>query len=234
MTLPFTGPLKMSMVNTEMKYSPTAKVKLSDVLVRSMAKKEVGKISMSDLYGKSSKVITKKVFTSSTNWVAPMSTNLILTLTGRGGVGYYGYSYTVGYTLVEVTTTSKFTEPPPSIYTYVIDRSETRTPATASSRVPASYSFSWYTSSPDGLPTEQSQPLYRYTSTSFYKEEETESVPSYYGGDASAFGKTFSGTYGAAAIEGSFTNLTVAPGATYRITVPSGGHITISYEEDSV
>lgn len=224
----------MSMVNTEMKYTATARVSLNDVLVRSMAKKTTGSISMSDLYGKASKILTQKVFTSSTTWVAPMSTNVLLTLKGRGGVGYRGYTYTVGYTLVKTVETSKFTEPPPSIYMYVISSSTTYSPATANSPVPGSSGYSWYTSSPDGLPTNQSQPLYRYTKTTYYKEEETERVPSYYGGDAVAFGSTFSGTYGEAPVEGSLTNVVVVPGRSYQITVPSGGHITISYEEDMV
>jgi hypothetical protein len=224
--------MTMTLVNGELKYAPKTKISLGNTFVRSMAKKPTGKVSMSDLYGKAAKVLRERTFTSSTNWVAPLSTEVVLTLKGKGGVGYRGYTYTVGYTLVETTTTKKFTEPPPSIYMYVISSHEQRTPATANSYVPGTSGYSWYTSSPDGLTVEQSQPLYRYTQTSYYKEEETERVPSHYGGDASAFGYTYAGTYGETPVTGSATNVKVVPGRSYPIVVPSGGFVTITYEED--
>lgn len=56
-------------------------------------------------------------------------------------------------------------------------------------------------------------------------------IPATTGASASAFGKTFpGGTGGTAALSG-HTSVPVTPGATYQVTVPSGGFITITYKK---
>lgn len=52
MTLPVSGPLSMSAVNTEIGAASNALISLNDSIVRGMASKASGAVAMSDLYGK--------------------------------------------------------------------------------------------------------------------------------------------------------------------------------------
>lgn len=100
MTLPSSGAISLSQVNTELGYSSTATISLNDSAVRSLAGVSSGTISMSNLYGKSSRVSISYTFTSSTadaslnvtsisGYVAGKSN---ITITVNGGVYLYATS----------------------------------------------------------------------------------------------------------------------------------------------
>ena len=232
MTLPATGPLKMSAINAELKFVPIARTNLGGIAIRNLAGKLTGKVSYSDIRGKSSRQLTTKIYYSSTTWKAPASTTSIITLSGLGGVGSQGYSYVDGYTLVRTEDTSAFIPPYPSIYTEVINTSTTYTPTTYDAPVPA-YSYYTYYTGPQTGTIAETQPGYRYVGVTYTKRTDYVTVPDQYGGNATAFGKTFAGTYGGAPVKGTYFDLPVVPNQTYTITVPSGGMVTFTYEEDT-
>jgi hypothetical protein len=57
MALPESGPISMSMVNTELGYSATAVITLNDAAVRTLFGKSSGAIALSDGYGKSAAIV---------------------------------------------------------------------------------------------------------------------------------------------------------------------------------
>ena len=233
MTLPVTGPLKMSAINAELKFVPIARTNLGSLTVRNLAKKTTGPIKFSDLFGKSSRILSTKIFYTSGTWTAPMSTNKLITLAGWGGAGSPGYTQFDGYTMVAKTETSAFRPPYPSIYTEVIATSYSYSATTADAPVPASSAYSYYTQT-GGTTIETTQPYYRYVSTTYSKRTDYTTVPAQFGGNSTAFGKTFNGGYaGTVPATVSFTDVPVVPGTTYSITVPSGGRVTFTYEEDT-
>lgn len=69
------------------------------------------------------------------------------------------------------------------------------------------------------------QTCYSYQDTSYMRHYNATT-----GASASGFGKVFPGGTGGTAPTTSFTNVTVTGGASYSITVPSGGSITITYK----
>lgn len=56
-------------------------------------------------------------------------------------------------------------------------------------------------------------------------------IPATTGLSASAFGKTFPGGAGGPATMTGYTSVPVTPGATYQVTVPTGGSVTITYQK---
>lgn len=232
MTLPATGPLKMSAINAELKFVPIARTNLGGIAIRNLAGKLTGKVSYSDIRGKSSRILTTKIYYSSTTWKAPASTTSIITLSGLGGVGSQGYSYVTGYTMVKTVKTSAFIPPYPSIYTEVINTTVTTYPTTYDAPIPSGSGYSYYLGPSTGTIAE-TQPGYRYDTTTYSKRTDYETVPDVFGGSATAFGKTFVGTYGSAPVKGTYYDLPVVPNQTYTITVPSGGMVTFTYEEDT-
>ncbi len=56
-------------------------------------------------------------------------------------------------------------------------------------------------------------------------------VPATTGGNATAFGFTFSGGFGVPAVPVTHMELDVTPGAAYTIVVPAGGSVSLTYEK---
>lgn len=55
--------------------------------------------------------------------------------------------------------------------------------------------------------------------------------PATTGLSASGFGKTFPGGAGGPAVVTGFTSVPVTPGASYQVTVPTGGNVTVTYKK---
>jgi hypothetical protein len=100
MTLPVSGPIYLSQVNTELDKSSTAAIYLGDAAVRTLAEVPSGSIFMSNLYGKSNRRSISYVFSTTT---ANASLNLAtlpnyapgaadITITINGGVYLYATS----------------------------------------------------------------------------------------------------------------------------------------------
>lgn len=151
-----------------------------------------------------------QTFTASTTWVAPASTTRINTLVGKGEAGSPAYSGDWGYTTVMQVT----------IYDAqgnAIGWQASDFGRTYGTWAPASYC----TTEPDGTGTRETCWIY----TDF-----DDSRPATTGSPTTAFGKTFAGGYGGPATAVTYSSVTVTPGASYALSIASGGSVTITYD----
>jgi len=102
MTLPASGPISLSQVNTELQLSSTATISLNDANVRTLFNRSFGTISMSDGYGKAYTVAGNSgILTSGTSFTLPSTSGLTIGVIaiggGAGGGGGSGRTSYSGY-----------------------------------------------------------------------------------------------------------------------------------------
>lgn len=95
MSLPSSGQISMSQVNTELSLSSTAQISFNDAAVRALFVKASGAISMSDGWGKSNTVVVTFYYTGSTQSYSVPSGMGHVTVNAYGGgggagIGVYG------------------------------------------------------------------------------------------------------------------------------------------------
>lgn len=166
-----------------------------------------------------SRTLKTQTFTSNTTWVAPATTSLLETLTGKGGTGTAAYTRE-GYSYVERNEAQGRLR---STGEWVVRSSTTG----------VGFSTSYPT---DGcgpsVPTDD-ETYSAYRSCSYYSSisADTEVVPATTGGTTTGFGKTFVGGTGGAATPATHNAVAVTSGASYPLVIPTGGSITITYYE---
>lgn len=162
-----------------------------------------------------------QTFTSSQTWVAPAGVTLVTSLTGKGQDGAPDTTYTNPSTYTLTTTATEVFDNGASTGSVT----SWTDPATETSSVPAFYctAFGDYT-------------LNGHYNRCFCYEFAKNTIPGASGGspattgaDTVGFGHTFAGGYGGAAETTTYNNVSVTPGTSYTMTIPSGGSITIIY-----
>lgn len=109
MTLPSTGTIRLSQVNTELGRTTSTQINMGLGLVRSLAQRLTGMIRMSDLLGKSLR--GAEFFTTSTQYTVPVGTTQIRALiisgggstgvgAGAGGGGGGGIAFTASFAVL--------------------------------------------------------------------------------------------------------------------------------------
>ena len=109
MTLPSTGTIRLSQVNTELSFTTSTQINMGSSLVRQLASKLTGAIRMSDLLGKSLR--GAQFFTTSTQYTVPSGTTSIRALiisgggstgvgVGAGGGGGGGIAFTASFAVL--------------------------------------------------------------------------------------------------------------------------------------
>lgn len=202
-------------------------------------------------YGKKSRTPTTQTFNASGTWVAPATTTMIDTLSGRGSNG----------TASSVVAASAIT-----VYVNYLTSGSGSTAgnygwASAVSLLDSTKS----TISAGGNPTYTEYQIVQYSNNTYRVDTHSRPLSSVIGSSAasygtggwtpfgninnggegvvtwnsvgpptngdpsSAFSKTFPGGTGGPAPTGNFTNVAVAPGISYDIVVPPGGTITFTY-----
>jgi hypothetical protein len=173
--------------------------------------------------GRARKLVTETI-TSSRTWVAPTSTNRIET---AGGYGAAGTPYDPGtpdqhgwYCITTVTFHKRDGSG--------VDQTASQGPNHLDgSAVPSNYC------DPTVFYTTAQSANYDYSTTcyNFYAVTVagTPPTPATTGASTTAFGKTFPGGTGGPASTTTFNSISISPGASYPISIPAGGSLTISY-----
>lgn len=172
---------------------------------------------------------TTLTFIANGVWKAPVTTNKVITVTGKGAAGTPGQD---AYS-------------DPSVTMYRIERYRQQYTRQADGSYiqdgsPALFTVSEYsyTDTSTGKPPDYcepaSGPVY-YCHSYVWGSQTTPgtyypAVPPTTGASATAFGKTFPGGTGVAATPVTFTNVPVMPNTQYTLAVPSGGSVQFTYE----
>lgn len=153
-----------------------------------------------------------ETFTANTTWPAPLTTNRIDSATGKGGAGA------------------------PGLVTHSYDRyveSWHYINFAQVSHAPKSFQGHFSGSAPDDYwervddPTDSTGGSWTDFNWTFLEQSHT-GTPST-GPSTTAFGQTFPGGTGGPATITTITNVAITPGASYNISVPPGGSLTITY-----
>lgn len=166
-----------------------------------------------------SKTLQTVTFNSNTTWVAPTGVNLLTTLVGHGAAGTAAFDDTSYF--YDTRTDAFHNNGNPGDTTFLISSSTSRTAMGGDPTVPADFCNDPF---PNGPPPGYSQICYTFTggSTGSFHPATT-------GASATGFGFTFAGGTGGAATTDTHNNVTVTPGASYTIVVPSGATIQITF-----
>lgn len=89
MSLPASGAISLSQVNTELGYSASATISLNDALVRKLGAKPSGAISLNDLHGKQGHFTYTHKYTHSYPWTPPATQAFSSTLSSATTTGNY-------------------------------------------------------------------------------------------------------------------------------------------------
>jgi hypothetical protein len=160
-----------------------------------------------------SRVLKTKTFTANATWPAPTTTNSLTTLVGKGGPGSPG---STSYYYDQVVTVYSQRRDGGGIDQQVVQTS-TGIPGVA----PADYC--------DAVVSTPSDPTYSSSQQCYDFTQHSTSNPPTTGASTTGFGKTFPGGTGGAATPVTYNNVAVTPGASYKLVVPAGGSITITY-----
>lgn len=215
MTLPATGPIKLSAVNSELKISPTLTINLNGAAVRNIAKKLSSSISMSDLRGKAFGTVITKSYDTTSTWVAPGDVRWINVVYGFGSRGQDASNQLVRM-YSKLSTITRIT-PTGTRYTYA-------DMGYGYGSVPAPYCNPRYDD-----PYEANNSVQECFS--FTDESYTDTSPTT-GASATAFSKSFPGSTGNVTPSTTqYNGIPVTPGTSYQIYVPAGGRVWFSYDQ---
>lgn len=222
MTLPLTGPIKLSAVNSELKISPTMPISLNSAAVRNIAKKLSSSISMSDLRGKAFGTVITKSYDTTSTWVAPPDVRWINVVYGYGSRGENNGGTSTRWRSWRAT---RWNSCDGSGRTVVEDQG---TNEYLYSDPGAGYCELEYAAS--GTKNGMVYCSMQYCPT-LYTPESYNSGPST-GASATAFSKSFPGSYGNVTPSTTqYNGIPVTPGTSYQIYVPAGGRVWFSYDQ---
>lgn len=198
------------------------------------------------------RVLKTLTFTASATWIAPTTTDALISLVGEGADGS-GSSWTTGN--ITLASASKF---PSNSGGYAADRSEVtahglgqESAFSGSGERTVNYTLRNFRVGPDNLTQVSDSALtsrvrgsytttignssgaliYDNTSTAYFRISIERESGGTTGASTTGFGKTFPGGVGGAAAPVTYTNQPVIGGTSYQMTIPAGGKITISYYE---